>query len=168
MLDSSIKHRLWELGIPQLPIRAEVFSDQATLKFEGHSRPIVIVDPAAYDGKVFTLVQDFGWQDYQHGSLRVRAGYRFNGASVPRPGRFIIDRTECGLLATLYHDALYETKGDLTLYGIGYQRKFRFSRKEADVLFLDHMIEDNVKWWKRELAYRTVRLAGASHWGVPL
>lgn len=77
--------------------------------------------------------------------------------------------------ASLFHDFLYYHKGDIP-DGI-YQYKDpetgewlnistpRWTRKQADQLFLKIMLEDGFPKWKAHTAYRAVRLCGGMHSG---
>jgi hypothetical protein len=97
-------------------------------------------------------------------TLFARKGYEFDLASVPRPVWPIIAPFELSILAPLFHDLIYEFKGNLPAESV---TPFRtFSRQDADDLFLRLMILERVPRWKRALAYTAVRSAGWTYWNT--
>ena len=73
-------------------------------------------------------------------------------ASIPRIASLIIAKLGRHTKASVIHDWLYQR------HPIG------FSRKLADDLFLDGMLDLGVKPWRAHLMYRAVRLSGWMAW----
>ncbi|MCK9494164.1 MAG: DUF1353 domain-containing protein [Dehalococcoidia bacterium] len=91
--------------------------------------------------------------DTRHGrDFVVPAGYETDLSSVPRLAWWLIAPFELSVFAPLGHDPLY---GGLDA---------RYTRAEADLLFLDLMVIELVPRWRRELAYPAVRLRGGPRW----
>lgn len=98
----------------------------------------------------------------EHGPLRGRQiiipdGFEFDLASVPRWGWWLIAPFELSIIAPLVHDYLYRVNGQVS-------PDFQVSRKEADEIFHDLMILEEVPHWKADLAYRAVRLVSWAFW----
>lgn len=104
-------------------------------------------------GQQFWLMEEFRIQVLGR-TLVLPEGFVCDGASVPRPFWGGISPLDCGEVAPLVHDWLYRTGGD---YG-------RFTREEADKVFLQHMAAAGVPWWRRYPAYLAVRAAGGKAW----
>jgi hypothetical protein len=128
-------------------------------------RPPVVVQPPSPNietvGARCTVNEDFAVIDNARGHhariVFVPAGYRHDGASVPRLAGIAIQKTDLGEVPAATHDKLYQTGG---LFGL-------YSRAEADALFRDLMALYGVTWWKRQAAYRAVRLFGGGAWRTP-
>ena len=91
----------------------------------------------------------------------IKKGYRFDLSSIPRMFYRIIAPYELTLLAPLIHDYIYEHHGCVTdIHG----KAFTFTRKQADYLFLQVMCKRGVPWWRRVVAYVTVRTFGGTFW----
>lgn len=84
-------------------------------------------------------------------------GFTFDAASVPRLVWTIIAPVELGIVAPAVHDFLYRTGGD----------GGKWTRGEADGLFLDHMKAEGVGWLKRRAAWLAVRVGGRASWQEP-
>lgn len=103
----------------------------------------------ALQGEVYTLLEEI-----RFGELTVPAGFRSDGASVPRffwrvvfpPG------DPKALRAAFLHDYIYATHPE------------GWSREEADELFLGVMVLDGVPSLRAYLAYLGVRLFGWKAW----
>lgn len=87
---------------------------------------------------------------YIHG-IRVPAGYKTNGASIPRGLRSFINPHGILFRAAVMHDYLYSTKC--------------FSRKKSDEKFKEVVLIDSGSVLFAQLAYMGVRLGGQSAWG---
>lgn len=87
-------------------------------------------------------------------SFWIPKGFISDGASVPRPFWPLVSPMDCGELAPLVHDYLYRTGG---VDG-------RFTRKEADQIFRQHMKDAGVPLWRRQPVYLAVRVAGRHAW----
>lgn len=86
--------------------------------------------------------------------LIIPAGYRFDGASIPRAAWSAIGYTPFHprvVGAALPHDFLYEQEGPC-------------SRRVADDIFLDILLEDGVPESDALLMYRAVRTFGRMFW----
>lgn len=105
--------------------------------------PILMQDPD--DPQQWILVKQF---EYAGGFIP--KGFVFDFASIPRVFWIIIAPSELGDVAPLVHDWCY--------------RNGRGTRKEVDKVFLKDMIEDNIIFWKRWLAYNLVRTCGWQSW----
>ena len=87
----------------------------------------------------------------------------YDRASIPRIFWVLgIDQGWVGEVAPLIHDLLYQNGGVLPAKQVTPYRKF--SRKEADKLFLEIMEKCNVSPGRRELAYKAVKKFGKSSW----
>lgn len=94
----------------------------------------------------FVLIADF-----VHGPGQVvPRGFVTDMASIPRLFWNIISPFQLGDKGPVWHDWRYRN-------GLG-------PRVEADKQFLRDMEEDGIKWWKRQSAYRLVRLWGWRSW----
>lgn len=88
------------------------------------------------------------WRDLQ---IRVKAGYRTDGASIPRWAWRVIGHPWAQYLpAAIVHDILYETEF--------------LPRELADQCFRDLMVWLEVPAWRRGAMYRAVRLVGGFTW----
>ena len=104
-------------------------------------------------GNVYTLLEDVTvlWQT---NTLVIPAGFKSDGASVPRffwrsvfpPG------DSRALTAAFAHDYVYRT------------HPAGWTRKMADDMFYDLLREDGVGWFNAQAAYWGVRLFGFSSW----
>lgn len=104
-----------------------------------------------YESGRWMLYESYEYRDGER-VVRVRGGFRFDLASVPRALWWLIAPFELSIVAPLLHDWLYFTTGH------GY------SRKDADDLFRRVMKEEGVPAWRREAAYRAVRVFGRFAW----
>ncbi len=100
-------------------------------------------------GNVYVLQEDLLFAD-----LRVPAGFRSDGASVPRFfWRAVFPPGEAAALqAAILHDYVYRTHPE------------GWRRADADRLFLGMMILDGVPPFRAYLAYLGVRIGGWLSW----
>lgn len=84
----------------------------------------------------------------------VYIGFYTDFASIPALFKFLID-DDGGRIrdAAVLHDYLYSISS----------RKYRVTRKQADLLFKEAMQSLGAKYWKRTLAYLGVRAFGKRH-----
>ena len=82
-------------------------------------------------------------------------GYSTDLASIPRIFWNVIAPFELSIVAPLVHDALCDFKGKLPKEMLGPWRSY--SRKDADGVFRDLMLEENVPSWRVRAAYAGVR-----------
>lgn len=74
-------------------------------------------------------------------------------ASIPRIAWSIIGHPAGRYVqASVLHDWLYSSQ--------------YFSRKVADKVFYEAMVSLKVKWWRRDIMFRAVRLFGAKAYGI--
>ena len=88
--------------------------------------------------------------------IDVPAGFVTDFASVPQGFRFYVGRTGKHALAAVVHDYLYKTQ---------FIDGTPIERKTADKIFLEAMKVSGVRWTKRRIMYRAVRLFGWVAWG---
>jgi len=105
--------------------------------------------------KIWKLERDYY---YKHGRYKiiVKKGFRFDLSSIPRFFWRIIAPFELSISAPLIHDILYRYDGKLPQDQV---KPYKFySRKEADLLFLQIMKEEGIVKWRRTIAYKAVRM----------
>lgn len=135
---------------------------RSTAQASGVKQPLCIWDPPT---EVWELISDYTISNEALGcKLFAFAGYRFDLATVPRPLRWIVSPYELGNLAPLFHDLMYEHQGKLPQQPVYILPYRTFTRAEADELFLHHMEISGVRQWRRNLAFRVVRLLGGIWW----
>lgn len=94
----------------------------------------------------YTIEGRGGW------AVLINDGFRFDGASIPRFFWRVIGHPFTGLTlpAALIHDALYATH--------------LLPRVDADQMFLQLMLTNNVQPWRAHTMHRAVRMFGKSPW----
>lgn len=85
-------------------------------------------------------------------TIKVPHGFHTDGASVPRIFWNICPPMSNYTNAAVVHDFLYVRRGDLETK--------KFTREEADEIFLLAMIELGVAKWRRGVMYKAVRWFG--------
>ncbi|AHG92121.1 hypothetical protein J421_4654 (plasmid) [Gemmatirosa kalamazoonensis] len=111
-------------------------------------------------GKLVDLRNDVWVHDGRHGRVwKIAAGVRFDGPSIPHLCQSVISRDDIGDVPALPHDVLYGAGGVVPS-----DPRIRYSRAEADDLFLDLMIDVGVAPVIAEAAHLAVRDFGAPHW----
>ena len=103
------------------------------------------------DDKYWEVMEDYYYKTSRC-VIRVPKGFRTDYASVPKIFRNIINTYGKHGRAAVVHDWLYSS-----------QCKIDVTRAEADKIFLEIMVEWNVKKYKRILMYVLVRMFGRSH-----
>lgn len=83
----------------------------------------------------------------------ITEGFSYDGASVPRGFRWLIERDGLHRESALLHDYLYENKG----FG-------GLSRKDCDQIFRECLKFQKLPGWKRVLMYGAVRIGGKLYW----
>lgn len=121
--------------------------------------------PVTYDTarRSWVLVSEYDYE-YEGHRIIVPAGYSFDLASVPRPLWWLIAPNELSIVAPLFHDYLYEYKGNPPAGSIKPARTY--TRREVDDLFLHLMEREGVAPWRRYAAYSAVRAAGYLYWAT--
>lgn len=95
--------------------------------------------------------------------LRIHAPFWYDMASNIRPLWWFLAPHECGEWPPLVHDALYRYKGALPEGWVWPYRKY--TRREADVLFVDAMRFEKVPLdGRRRVAYPVLRAVGWWPW----
>lgn len=92
-------------------------------------------------------------EDYIYKDIVVPRGFQTDLASIPKILWNIIAPFELSTDAPVVHDFLYHNGG------LG-----KYTRKQADQIFLELMAKEGVTWWKRHVAYRAVRLFAWGSW----
>lgn len=104
-------------------------------------------------GNVFTLRQplEIEWQGRQ---LTVPAGFKSDGASVPRMfWRLVFPSSDTkALRAAFAHDYIYRT------------HPAGWTKADADKLFYDFLVQDGIPKWRAWLAYKAVDWFGRCAW----
>jgi hypothetical protein len=121
------------------------------------------------DDDTWTLEGDFSIasRGYQ---LTVPAGFRFDLASIPRALWSLEAPFELSIAAPVVHDWGYRHGGAIPVGSPSSSGTYPtqvFSRANVDAFFLDIMAQRGVSWWRRQVAYRAVRLFGGSSWQSP-
>lgn len=88
--------------------------------------------------------------------ISVPTGFVNDLASIPRIFQSIVPKVAKHRRAAVIHDYLYANKGKL-----GYAK---FTRKQADQVFLEAMKVDGVRWTRRRIMYMAVRAGGWTYW----
>ena len=110
---------------------------------------------------VWRLEQPFRCMDGDT-EMFVRADFEWDCASVPRIVWSIIAPMDLGAEPPLIHDWLYRSMGNPTHGSLTPPRTY--TRPQADSLFLRHMKQRGVSWWRRYSAYAAVRTMGRGSW----
>ena len=103
------------------------------------------------DDKYQEVLEEYSYETSK-GLVVVPKGFRTDYASVPKIFRNIINTYGKHGRAAVVHDWLYSSQCEINV-----------TRAEADKIFLEIMVEWNVKKYKRILMYVLVRLFGGSH-----
>jgi len=115
-------------------------------------------------GKTFKLLYPFTYRYRRLGrkfTLTVPAGFETDFASIPQPFHVIISKLGRHNKAAVIHDAIYQGAHKLQS-SLGYPMVF--TRRQADLIFLDGMEDLGVPVWKRYVMYFGVRLGGFFSW----
>jgi len=100
------------------------------------------------------LLTSLIWRSAAGDDYIVPEGFKTNYASIPQILRSIIDNDDPVLKdAAVLHDYLYSLP--------------KFTREEADNILREAMKDLGAPWWKRQVVYYSVRIAGASHKTLP-
>lgn len=93
---------------------------------------------------------------------RIESGFRYDGSSVPRPLRWLVDSDDMGLLAPLWHDKLFRDGGWMWCYTRG--KWVHFSRIESDTIYSEVCRLEGGIEWKRRAAYSGLILGSWTRW----
>ena len=97
-------------------------------------------------------------------------GFEYDLASIPRFLWSMIAPFELSAVAPLFHDYMYKNVGQVPIMHETDELRFfkGFTRKDADILFNQIMMAEDVVFWKRVLAYKAVRVFGGGVWNKTL
>lgn len=101
------------------------------------------------------LMADFTFTSEELGSITVEEGFDTDYASVPRVFWAIYPPDGEYTEAAVIHDYLYWYQSN---------RGVPVTRKQADGVFLEAMINQGIPWARRQILYRAVRLGGWRAW----
>ncbi len=145
---------------------AEILKEQVTSGF--------IPAKVSYNTKKneWILEEEYCYPDkLKKAEIILSKGFWYDLATIPRFCWIIIGPHELSPEATLIHDYLYISRGgkykcsgEREIFGYIKTKGIRYSRKEADDLFLHMMKEAGVSWWRRLLGYFAVRLFAWLFW----
>lgn len=85
--------------------------------------------------------------------IEIEKGYTYDGATVPRLARWLIERDGVHRESALLHDFLYENEGHIDLG----DDDFFYNRKDADQIFRECLKAQGLASWKVFLMYNAVR-----------
>ena len=111
--------------------------------------------------RTWTLTECW-WCRVDNTVVRVRAGFCFDLASVPRLLWWLLAPNELGIAPALVHDFLYQHQGRITD-----PAQHRFSRRDVDRIFRQLQQTEGVWWWRRWASWLAVRLFGFFAWRSP-
>lgn len=118
----------------------------------GHYRWEVI-KPLTYCHSDPALALPAGYQPRSTQRITVPIGYLSDLVSVPRLARWLVDsQNPSTRRPAAVHDYLYT---DLT---------HRFTKREADRIFYDALIEEGTSRWLAWLMWKAVRIGGQGSW----
>jgi hypothetical protein len=111
------------------------------------------------------LERDYGC-DHEGRRVTIPGGFEFDLASVPRQVWWLVAPFELSIAAPLIHDFLYRCGGAPPPGAV--VPEHRYTRREADRLFLRMMEREGVAAWRRRAAYGAVRAFGGLAWKAAL
>ena len=116
-------------------------------------------------GDEYFLVADCAYRANDGYTLTVLEGFRTDLASIPRLLTLFVTVRDLSITAPTFHDLLYRTGGRVAPpLGTVVPEGKVFSQEDADNLFLELMTREKVGFFKRNLAFGAVRLAGRRAW----
>ena len=133
----------------------------------GMTRIAIIYNGQVHGRPEWELADEVRHFDAELGATLIAPkGYKFDLASIPRPLWSLIAPFELSTLAPLFHDLIYEFKGNLPSDNVAPFPARHFFQKDADDLFLRLMVLEGIPWMKRNAAYVAVRAAGWTYWNA--
>ena len=124
-------------------------------KRERNSFKTPLVVEVMPSGKRFKLHYDFSYYWKRHKVIvKVKRGFETDFASIPQPFHWLISKLGRYNKPAVLHDAAYQ----------GLIISYVFNRADADLLFLDSMVDFGVARWKRTVMYYAVRIGGRFAW----
>ena len=116
--------------------------------------PLLLEDVETRNGtQVFKLTAPFTYISKKHGKLTVPTGFETDGVSSPRIIWPLIGPTSKAFKISIFHDYVFSKVC-----------KYNFTRKEADDLMLEGMIDLEVPLIERRIVYRALRLFSWMFW----
>ena len=112
-------------------------------------------------GRQWRLEADYTYRDGET-TITVPDGFLFDLSSVPRALWWLVAPFELSIAAPLLHDFLYLHGAAPPADSVEPPR--RYTRAEADRVFLTIMRLEGVTAWRRLLGYAAVRLFGRRAW----
>lgn len=116
--------------------------------------PVPLIGPVKNRPRHRELLQDYRVPPNQVTPVPqvIRAGFIFDGASVPLPAQpFIFQPFDLSvILPALSHDSYYAEMAG--------------SRRIADQVFFWLLLNQGVEWFRARIMYRAVRLFGGAYW----
>lgn len=113
-------------------------------------KELAVIRRVEGSNKFFELVEDLVIVDTMGMTWWVLAGFKTDGASIPRLLRPLVKNFGQHLEAAIVHDWLYKTQ--------------MRPRWDSDLIFLDLMLMYGVKKWKAHAMYAAVRAGGWIPW----
>lgn len=111
--------------------------------------PMRLLDKGMHKGtRVFELEADFRFHS-SWGTILVPKGFHTDGYSVPTALHSYCNPFAKGMQGSLAHDLLYSVESP-----------YKFTRKDADDIFLEGMKVCGVRFTKRMMIYSAVRSCG--------
>jgi len=121
----------------------------------------MIIPDVYYSPRLKTWVLGEDYQTQVNGSiLCIKAGFRFDMASVPRVFAPMIQAFELGTVGPLKHDLCYQASGVLE----DAYPPVTLTRRKVDFAFKADMILEGVCKWRRVPAFWAVRMFGWAAW----
>jgi hypothetical protein len=96
--------------------------------------------------------------------IRVKRGFHYDGASVPRWVRWLIDAMDLSVTAPLLHDVIYRFCGVLRHALVSITPFRTYTREQGDALFRRVMDQEGVSEWKEWAGHKGVRIGGWNAW----
>lgn len=138
-------------------------------RFE-HKLYLVLLDnrdrPAIRAGRsLWALQRPMTYHTVAGDPIVVPAGFVTDLASIPRPVWSFYPPDGPWVKAAVVHDFLYDTQGD-GRWGKsqGVKRATPYTRREADDILLEGMIDRRIGPWERTVIWVAVRLGGRRGW----
>ncbi|MBL4761292.1 MAG: DUF1353 domain-containing protein [Gammaproteobacteria bacterium] len=114
------------------------------------------IRPQSESGDLYVLQDDFVYTGNGE-FITVPEGFKYDGASTPKFLWWVLPRDGIHRAAALIHDFIYVFEGKMPDGQI-------FTRKAADKLFYNIMVDYGVASWRAKIAHRAVRIVGYFYW----
>jgi hypothetical protein len=118
-----------------------------------------------YIGSDWLLAEDCVYITNDGFTIIAKSGFKTDLASIPRIFWALIASFELSITAPVFHDLIYRSAGEVALPdGEVIPIGKIFTRQEADDIFLELMTRAKISYWKRNVAYLSVRHFAESSW----